>query len=271
MTRGRDPEERGEHFLESVERTVRVLESFDPEHPHRTLSEVAAATGINRAVVRRVLLTLVDLGLLTLTGRRFAPAPRMLDLGFTYLANLGLPAYAQPYLAELSREIGETVALAVLDGDDVRYVGRADAPRLVGFVVPVGARSPAHVTSAGRLLLSLLPPADLDRYLEQVELVRYTEWTVTDPALLRGQLREARDRGWSHSNSEFDVGMEGVAVVVPGGTTPVALSAVFPVTRFAPADLERTVVAPLRRCADRIADRGHGGTRAPGISRPPTP
>lgn len=250
------PEPRGEHFLESLDRGLLVLRSFDALHPRRTLSEIAEATGLNRATARRILLTLADLGYVSQNGRDFSLAPRVLDFGFSYLANLGVAA-AEPLMRELSRQVEESVLLAVLDGHDVRYVARANAPRILHLNVPIGERSPAHVTSAGRILLAHLPPAELDRYLATVEMRRYTEWTVTDPELLRTQLADAARRGWAHSVSELDVGMEGVAVTLPGlgfDGTPTALSAVFPVMRFEAGELEHRIVAPLRAQAERIAE-----------------
>ncbi|MFJ3667236.1 IclR family transcriptional regulator C-terminal domain-containing protein [Streptomyces sp. NPDC090106] len=251
----RPPEQRGEHFLESLERGLLVLRSFDARHPRRTLTEVAEATGLNRATARRILLTLSDLGYVSQSGRDFSLAPRVLDFGFSYLANLGVTA-AEPYMRELSRQVGESVLLAVLDGHDVRYVARANAPRTLHLNIPIGERSPAHVTSAGRMLLAQLPPAELDHYLATAELRQYTDWTVTDQTVLRAQLAEAARRGWAHSVSELDVGMEGVAVPLPGlgfDGTPTALSAVFPVMRFDFAELEEKVVAPLREQAEHIA------------------
>ncbi|MFJ2112388.1 MULTISPECIES: IclR family transcriptional regulator C-terminal domain-containing protein [unclassified Streptomyces] len=251
---GRD-QGRGEHFLESLDRGLFVLGSFDARHPHRTLSEVAEATGLSRATARRILLTLVDLGYVAQSGRDFSLAPRVLDFGFSYLANLGVAA-AEPYMRELSHQVEESVLLAVLDGHDVRYVTRANAPRTLHLNIPIGERSPAHVTSAGRMLLAHLPPADLDRYLATADIRAYTSWTVTDREVMREQLRETVRRGWAHSVSELDVGMEGVAVLVPAvtGGRNAALSAVYPVTRFSAEELEEKVVTPLRRQAERIAE-----------------
>jgi IclR family pca regulon transcriptional regulator len=254
-TAGQD--DRGEHFLESLERAMRVLRAFDAETPERTLTDVADATGMSRATARRILLTFVDLGYVILRGRAFTLSPRVLEFGFSYLANLGLTGVAQPHMTELSRQIGEVVLLAVLDGHDVRYIARADAPRILNLSVPVGARSPAHVTSAGRMLVASSPPAEVDAYLRTADIRRYTDWTVTDTEQLRSQLEEAADRGWAHSISELDVGMEGVAVLVPGARSGVALSSLFPVTRFEPRELVDSVVTPLQEYAVRIANDAH--------------
>lgn len=245
---------RGDHFLESLDRGLSVLRAFDEDHRDLSLSEVAEATGMARATARRILLTLVDLGYVTQEGRNFSLTPRVLDFGFSYLAGLGIVGAAEPHMRELSQTVQESVLLAVLDGHDVRYIGRSNAPRTLHLNIPVGERSPAHVTSAGRLLLASLPKDELDKYLAEADIKAYTSWTVTDRDELRSQLVEAGERGWAHSANELDVGMEGVAVLIPARSgTPTALSAVFPSARFDQTQLEEKVLAPLREHALAIA------------------
>ncbi|MFD8810362.1 helix-turn-helix domain-containing protein, partial [Streptomyces sp. NPDC059627] len=121
------------HFVRSFERGLAVIRAFDAEHPARTLSEVARACDLTRAAARRLLLTLADLGYVHSDGRRFRLTPRVLELGYAYLAGLDLPNLAQPHLAQLAELAGESAALCLLDGDGV---------------VPVAAARPRRVLAA---------------------------------------------------------------------------------------------------------------------------
>lgn len=254
--------DRPDYFLQSLERGLTVLRTFDAEKPDNTLTEVAEATGLGKATVRRILLTFVDLGYMTQRGRRFALTSRVLDLGFSYLSSLELVGLAEPHLQALSSELGESVLLAVLDDVDVRYIARAAAPRPMHVNVPVGGRSPAHVTSAGRILLSEMADDDLDHYLTDTVFEQYTPWTVTDKGAFREQILTARVRGWSTSADELDIGMGGVAVLIPRVHSPsIALSTVFPAARFDHTAVETTVVEPLRDCALKIASSLRGPVR----------
>ena len=58
-------------FVASLERGLRVLQTFSREHPQLTLSEVAVLTGLTPATARRSLHTLEMLGYVGRTGRRF--------------------------------------------------------------------------------------------------------------------------------------------------------------------------------------------------------
>jgi IclR family pca regulon transcriptional regulator len=111
--------------VRSFERGLAVIRSFDAEHPERTLSEVADACGLTRAAARRLLLTLLDLGYVHQDGRLFRLTPRVLELGYSYLAGITLPQIAEPHLEQLVEQVRESSSLCVLDGDDVVYVARS--------------------------------------------------------------------------------------------------------------------------------------------------
>ena len=116
--------ERGEHFVQSLERGLAVIRAFGPEDPELTLSDVARRTGLTRAAARRFLLTLADLGYVRTDGKQFALTPRVLELGYAYLSSLSLPEVAEPHLERLAAEVRESSSVSVLDGDDIVYVGR---------------------------------------------------------------------------------------------------------------------------------------------------
>ena len=83
--------DRGEHFVQSLERGLAVIRAFGADDPELTLSDVARRTGLTRAAARRFLLTLVDLGYVRTDGKQFALTPRVLDLGYAFLSSLRCP------------------------------------------------------------------------------------------------------------------------------------------------------------------------------------
>lgn len=78
----------GRHFVRSVARAMAVLHAFSADRPELTLSQAAKATGLDRATVRRLLLTLTELGYVSRHDRVFRLTPRTMELGRTYLAGL---------------------------------------------------------------------------------------------------------------------------------------------------------------------------------------
>ena len=139
--------ERDADFVQSLERGLAVICTFDRDNAELTLSEVAARTGVTRATARRFLLTLARLGYVRTDGRLFSLTPRVLELGYAYLSGLSLPEVAEPHLEALVAEVSESSSVSVLDGASVVYVARVPVSRIMTVAISVGTRFPAFATS----------------------------------------------------------------------------------------------------------------------------
>ena len=143
--------------LQSLERGLAVLRAFDADRPSATMAELAEATNLARPTVRRVLLTLADLGYVESSGSRWRLTPRVLSIGQHYTSSNAVVEVAQPHLERLAERTGESASLAALDAGEVVYVARVPVRRIMSINVSVGTRVPAHATSMGRVLLAWAP------------------------------------------------------------------------------------------------------------------
>src|SRR5262252_5159600 len=191
-------------FVQSLDRGLAVIRCFSSEHPSLTLSEVAERTGLTRAAARRFLLTLQELGYVGSSGRQFSLRPRVLALGYAYLSSFSVSQIAQPHLEDLAEQLHESCSVSVLDGDDLVYVARASANRIMTIALTVGTRLPPYPTSMGRVLLAHLPAGELEAYLGRAELRKLTERTVVDPGELRTILATVRSQGWAAVDQELE-------------------------------------------------------------------
>ena len=196
--------------VRALERGLAIIQAFDAEHTELTLSEVAKQTGLPRAVVRRFLYTLEDLGYVRTDGKNFSLRPKVLQLGYAYLSSFGLPEIARAYLEDLAERIDRSAGLGVLDGTEIVYVAQARGQRTVN----VGRRFPAHATSMGRVLLAGRPTEWLDDYLATTTFARFTPQTRCDPGELRAIVDQVRAAGWALVDQELEVGLRAVAVPV---------------------------------------------------------
>ena len=213
--------ERADAHVQSLGRGLTVIEAFDAENEAMTLSDVARRTGLTRATARRFLLTLVDLGYMRTDGRLFSLTPQVLRLGHAYLSAMGLPQIAQPHLADLSAELGESVSVAILDGTDIVYVARVATRRIMTVGITVGTRFPAYATSMGRVLLAALDEPRLDDVLKRSDLRALTERTIVDPTELQAELGRVREQGFSLVDQELEVGLRSLATPLVGADGPV--------------------------------------------------
>ena len=187
------------------------MHAFGADARDLSITEVAKRTGLSRAVARRYLLTLQELGYVVQNGSDFSLTPRILDLGFTYLSTIDVANIAQPVMEEITNTLHESCSAAVLDGTEVVYVARVQAKRIMSINLVVGSRLPAHATSMGKVLLAHLPPQNLEAYLSNAPFEALTKRTVTTAADLRRHLGLVRQRGWAFADQESEVGIRTVA------------------------------------------------------------
>lgn len=241
-------------FVQSFARGLEVIEAFG-QAPTMTLTEVAEATGLSRATVRRFLHTLVALGYMRANGKSFQLTPKIMNLGFAYLASQPLVELVDPVLANLSTELGQSTSVSVLDATDVVYIARQETTSIMRINITVGTRFPAYATSMGRVLLAGLSAPDLDTYFEQADLNEVTDYTITDPAGLRAELDQIRSQGYAVVHEELEVGLASVAVPIcnRAGDTVAAMNTSVAVTRHTPEDLTELLPA-LQAAADEVSN-----------------
>lgn len=244
----------GAEFLQSLARGLGVLAAFDEHRPEPTPAALAQATGLSRATVRRSLITLTHLGYVTAVDGRFRPTPRLLDLGFTPLNGLTLPRIARPHLARLVERVHDSASMAVLDGEDIRYVARVPTVRIMSVEITVGTRFPAYATSMGRVLLAGLPEEERADRLGRAKLRPLTRRTVTSPRRLAAVLdRVARD-GYALVEEELEEGLRSVAVPVRDrdGRVVAAINVSSHAGRRSAEETRAVVLPPLREAAVAI-------------------
>jgi IclR family transcriptional regulator, pca regulon regulatory protein len=241
-------------FVNAFARGLEVIRVFSRHAPKMTLSEVANATGMTRATVRRFLLTLVREGYANSNGAHFSLRPKILELGFSALSSMDVWDVAQPIMNALSERLQESCFAAVLDGDSVIYVARAASNRLVNVGINIGSRVPAHCVSTGRVLLAALSEDRLHKYLAEVRLEKFTPFTVTSKVQLRGLVEEARLQGWASVDQELEVGLRSLSVPVKDrdGLTIAALNVCCPAARVTPEDMRTRVLSELLEASNRI-------------------
>lgn len=237
-------------FVLSLARGLRVMEVLQAAAEGRTVSQVAAESGLSRAAVRRLLLTLEAIGYATHAGPAYRLTDRVLRIG-------GAPpiaALAGPVLAQLSGLIHESCSLSVLVGDEIAYVARSSPKRVMTIDLQVGSRLPAYCTSMGRVLLAALPLDQLNSYLAQAPFPAVTPRTATAAPDLRAALARARDEGFALVDEELELGLRSIAVpvVARSGQVVAAMNSGVSAARVSAGELVDRVLPLLREQAARL-------------------
>ena len=184
-------------FNQSLEKGLAVLQAFSARRRTMTLADVAAATDITKSSAQRMVFTLEKLGYVRKhpKTRRYQLTPRVMEIGFNYLAANSLIDVANPFLAELTKVTTETSCLTEPDGLDMVYVARFVSAQFVPVHMPIGSRIPMYCTASGRAYLSALPEDEARGLIEASDRVTHTAHTRTDVDEILEVLRQVRRQG----------------------------------------------------------------------------
>jgi IclR family transcriptional regulator, pca regulon regulatory protein len=121
----------------------------------------------------------------------------------------------------------------------------------------VGTRLPAQATSMGRVLLSDLADEELDGFLAEARLERFTEHTITDADELRAELQLVRERGWALVDQELEIGLRSIAAPITRGSgrTMAAINVSAAAPRVSVQELREHFLPALLDTAEQISSR----------------
>jgi DNA-binding IclR family transcriptional regulator len=253
----------GESFIvQSVDRAVSVLVLL-ARMGEAGVTEIADELGVHKSTAFRLLATLESRGLAeqNVARGKYRLGFGVVNLASAVTASLDLTRVSRSVCEALAREVGETVNVAIHDGDSVINVDQVMGSSAVTTVNWVGKRNPLHATSSGKVFLAHMPAEDLDAHLGR-PLPRFTRNTVTNPDDLRRQLGAVRANGHAFSLEELEVGLNAVAAPIRSfeRTVVAALSASGPAYRLTPdrlVEVARQTVLAAATISERL---GYGRT-----------
>lgn len=249
-------------FVGSLEKGLRVLGAFDETHRSLRLTEIAGETGLDKSAAQRFTHTLHQLGYLRKDPKtkHYSLAPKVLELGFTYLRTDALVERATPFLMEANRKCEETVNLTELDGTEVVYVARVPSRHVISVDVILGTWLPAYCTAPGRAILSALPADEARALLEASDITRHTPHTITDIGVLMEEIAKAAIDGFAITVEEHYAGDLSIAAPVLdfSGRPVAAVNIAVPTGRWT-VDRIRRQLGPIAKQTAQDISRTEGG------------
>lgn len=242
MTVG-NPQPSRPSVVQSVDRTIDVLEALAEVGGIARSKEIAHAADLPVPTVHRLLATLNVRGyVLQLPDRRYALGARLVRLGDVAAQQAG--AQVQPALDRLVEQLQETVNLAFLTQDSMTYVAQASSHRSMRMFTEVGRRVALHTSGVGKAVLTTMPEARVRDALGGL--------SARTAAAVLHEVKLSRRRGYAIDDEEQEVGVRCLAVAVPGGPAPAGLSVSGPSSRLEPS-VYAEVAMRLHATADELA------------------
>lgn len=239
--------------VQSVDRSIDLLELLADAGGQAALSELAAQTGLPLPTIHRLMRTLLLRGYVRqLPSRRYTLGARLIRLGESAGRQLG--SDARPILAQVAEDLGESANLAMIDRDMAVYVAQAVSSQTMRTFTEVGRRVFTHSTGVGKALLAQLPDTTVTEIMHRVGMPPATERTIVTLDALLADLVAIRQRGYAIDDGEQEIGVRCYAVPVPGAPTPTAVSISGPDSRVT-YDFADTAVTVLHKAATDLTDQ----------------
>ena len=219
----------------AADRVADVLLTFAGAEGSIGVSEISRRLGLSKAVVHRVLRSLVSRRLLAADeaegGYRLGSAAA--TLGARAVRDMNLRGCALPLLNQLQEESGETATVSELVGVSRVYLDQIPSQREIKMTVELGRPFPLHAGASSRVILAFGPP-DLRHQILDGPLEALTPKTIVDREKLTAELSRNAQDGVAVSYGERQPGAASVAapLLAADGYAVGAISVCGPVDRF---------------------------------------
>jgi|HubBroStandDraft_2_1064218.scaffolds.fasta_scaffold30317_3 IclR family acetate operon transcriptional repressor len=232
----RDMEQSSPTGTQAVDRAAQLLIQVARHRDPVTFTELTSASGLAKSTTSRLLTALERNGLVRRDpAGRFSPGEVFVSYACRGGVEADLVSVAQPVLARLGEQTGETVNLGVpREAGQVEQIAQVDSRFLIGGTNWVGLAVPLHCAALGKVLLAFGAAE-----LPAGRLAARTARTITSRAALAAELAVVRGQGYAVTDEELEPGLVAVAApVFAGGAAAVAaISVSAPASRLTAGQL----------------------------------
>jgi len=223
-------------MVKSADRVIKILEIIGLKKDGITHGEIASELNIPKGSLSRLLSNLVAREYLSFDerGKLYRLGPQILVLTGRYLSSLDVVEFGRPVINELMKTTDESTELAILKNNEIMIVCKADCSRPLIRLISIGDTFPIYASAIGKTILAYLSEEEINRYFSLAKLAPITKKTITDPELLRRELKSIRAGAIAYGREEFYEGIIGMAAPVFGVYRKIlaSISIAIPTFRF---------------------------------------
>ena len=173
--------------IASVIKAIDVIEHLAQSAEDLGVTEISEDLGMGVSATYHLLNTLRECGIIDQDDKtkKFKLSLKLWQIGMKAYSKNNISVIIKPYLKKLKELTGETANLTVLDNDHIVYVAQEESDKAIKMFTKTGASAPLHCTGAGKILLAYQNEEKKNNILNNIELKKYTEFTITDKNEMR--------------------------------------------------------------------------------------
>lgn len=206
-----------QYLVAVLEKALCVIEHL-VKYPHGiALKDLALETGLNKSTLFRILYTLQANGYIAEQEKDgiYKLNYKFISM-FSSIPDKDLAALANRFLPALAYETQKFPFFYIHDGDYAVCIAKYDvfSSKPITIRLNIGQRAYLHCTSGGKIFLAAMSPQELDQWLSHARLVRQTSHTITDPELLKNEIKRVQRLGYSINDEENEDNIISVAAPI---------------------------------------------------------
>lgn len=246
------------YLIQSVSHAIDVLEEFKGNQEELGVTDLSKKLKLHKNNIFRILATLEARGYIeqNKSTENYRLGIKCLQLGQSYIKQMGLVRQAKPILERVSKETGETSYISFMRGSGVVYLDSIESSKTVRVISRVGLTLPPYCTASGKVHLAYLTEEERERVLPE-ELRPFTKHTITERERLVQDLEQIKERGWAIDNEEYEDEVRCVAAPVFDYTGKLvgALSISGPSFRLGEEEVPLVIVPAVKWGAEEVSQK----------------
>ncbi len=251
--------DKSDYIIQSVSHALDLLEEFKGDTDELGVTELSKKLKLHKNNVFRLLATLESRGYIeqNKATENYRLGLKSLELGQTFINQMGLLRQARPVMESLVDACNETTYVGIVRENYVVYLDVVEAKQTVRVVSRVGARLPIYCTALGKAQLAFESEDEIERLLPARDLKRYTDNTITEFPKLMEHLRKVAEQGYAVDNMEFETDVKCIAVPIRDYTRRVVggISVSGPASRLSSERIERELAPLVKKAGAEISTR----------------
>jgi len=248
--------EKTDYVIQSVYHALDLLEQFNGDVDELGVTELSKRLKLHKNNVFRLLATLESRNYIeqNKVTENYRLGLKTLELGQTFIKQMGLLRQSRPVLERLVKECNETTYVAIMKEFQIVYLDVVETDMTVRVVPRVGAQLPAFCTAAGKVQIAYMSDEELANYLPAKELKRFTPNTITDRNELKKRIAEL---GYAIDNEELDIGVRCIGAPIRDYTRRIigAVSISGPSMRLSDERMEKVLIPMVKKAAEEISTK----------------
>ncbi len=251
--------DKSDYIIQSVSHALDLLEEFKGDTDELGVTELSKKLKLHKNNVFRLLATLESRGYIeqNKATENYRLGLKSLELGQTFINQMGLLRQARPVMESLADTVNETTYVGIVRENYAVYLDVVEAKQTVRVVSRVGARLPIYCTALGKVQLAYESDDEVERLLPAKELKRFTENTIVEVPKLLEHLRQVAMQGYAIDNREYEADVKCIAAPIRDYTRRVVggVTVSGPASRLPDERLERELVLLVKRAGAEISTR----------------